>query len=212
MPSPQHGTRPRPLANRAPFLLGLGLAALSLGACANTGLPGAFADALATAPEDLPARLHIDGDRIVSAAAAVGPGGIPTAVRATADGIAPGGEVVFEGREWGPYGACFRIEKRYVDGPLHSFRSVLIAASGDVLERSHTVPIQQVPPAVLGAALTLGRDVQRCEIVSDSSAERLWRATIVDGGGRTMLASIGLDGRLLDAHRLVHAVITTPRR
>ena len=212
MPSPQRRNRTGRGAHGAPSPIGLGLVCTLLAGCANTGLPRAFADALATSPEDIAARLHIDGDRVISAAAASGPGGIPQVVRSTIDGVAPGGEVVFAGREWGPYGACFRVEKRYVEGPEQTFRSALIADNGAVLERSHSVPIPKVPPAILAAALTLGRDVQRCEIVSDSSVEREWRATIVDGGGRTMVATIDLDGRLLDVHRIVHAVITTPRR
>ena len=127
MPSPQRRNRTGRGAHGAPSPIGLGLVCTLLAGCANTGLPRAFADALATSPEDIAARLHIDGDRVISAAAASGPGGIPQVVRSTIDGVAPGGEVVFAGREWGPYGACFRVEKRYVEGPEQTFRSALIA-------------------------------------------------------------------------------------
>ena len=73
-------------------------------------------------------------------------------------------------------------------------------------------PIAKVPPPVIVAALSLGRDVRRCEIVSDASAERCWRAFVVDGGGRRLLATIGLDGTLLAAHRLVDAELVVPHR
>jgi hypothetical protein len=135
-----------------------------------------------------------------------------TLVRATIEAVTPGGEVVFLGREWGRSGDGFRVEKRYVDGTSESFRSALIDEQGEILERSHTLPPTKVPPAVLGAAMKLGRDIRRCEIVSDAVAEREWRIRCVDGGGRTFVTTVSLDGRLLHAQRLVAAELQVDAR
>jgi hypothetical protein len=171
--------------------------------CVGSGLPSGFAEAAATAPQDTPARLFLRGDAIDGAAAGIGPGGLPAPVRATIEAVTPGGETVFLGREWGPHGEAFRIEKRYVEGQGESFRSALVAEDGGVLERSHTLPTVKVPAVVLGAAMPFGRDIRRCEIVSDATTERFWRIRCVDGGGRTFVATVSLDGSLLDSRRLV---------
>src|SRR5262245_23048142 len=86
------------------------------GACAGPGLPAGFAAAAANAPQDWPVRLWLDGDHVVAAAAGVGPGGLPQAVRTTIDAVAPGGELQFAGREWSAAGEGYRVDKRYVDG------------------------------------------------------------------------------------------------
>jgi hypothetical protein len=188
----------------------LPLAALLLGACAGPALPTGFAALAAEAPEDVPARLWLEGDACIAAATAVGPGGLPATVRVAADAIAPAGELVFAGRAWGPRGAGFRIEKRYVEGTDESFRSVLLAADGTVLERTHSVPIAQVPVAVLTSAMTAGRDVRRCEIVSGPEREEGWRALVQNGAGRTFVVALALDGRLLSTQRVVRAVLSLP--
>lgn len=187
------------LASVAPAL------AFALAGCLGAGLPPGFAEAAATAPEDVPARIYLRGDAIDGAAAGIGPGGLPTAVRSTMEAVAPGGETVFLGREWGPHGEAFRVEKRYVEGQGESFRSALVADDGGVLERSHTLPTVKVPAVVLGAAMPYGRDIRRCEIVSDATTERFWRIRCIDGGGRTFVATVALDGGLMSARRLVAA-------
>lgn len=191
--------------------LGFGLAACLPG-CVGTSVPRQFAEAAATGPEEVSARIRIEGTHVVAVAAPAGPGGIPQPVRSSIEAVAPGGEPVFLGREWGDAGENWLVEKRYVEGAMESFRSARIAVDGTVLERAHSVPIAKVPQPVIAAALSLGRDVQRCEIVSDASAERGWRAFVVDGGGRRLLATIGLDGTLVAAHRLVAADIVVPHR
>ncbi len=177
-------------------------------ACAGPGLPDGFAAAAAQAPEAMPARLVFANDQIIAAAAGLGTGGLPAAVRAAVAGIAPDGELLFQGREWGPAGSGFRIDKRYLDGAEESFRSMLVGADGAVLERSHSVPIAKVPPAILTTALAIGRDLRRCEIVADGAREIGWRITLVDGDGRTMVVATGLDGVLRTRHRLVAAQAT----
>src|SRR5262245_37248794 len=199
-----HARAQRRMIASTPARLLVCLSALAA-ACAGPGLPAGFAAAAAAAPEDTPARLWIDGDAVVAAAAGVGPGGLPLAVRTAIDAVAPGGELQFAGREWSAAGDGYRVDKRYVDGPDESFRSALIAADGAVLERSHSVPIGKVPTAVLTAALTVGRDVRRCEIVADAAQETGWRAIVSDGAGRSFVATIGLQGGLRSVYRIVNA-------
>jgi len=183
-----------------------------LAACASPGLPPGFCTALANAPETTPARLWLQGDAITAAAVAVAISGLPPAVRTTADAIAPGGELVFAGRDWGPAVTGFRVEKRYRDGGREEFRSVLAAEDGSVLQRSHSVPLADVPLAVLAAARASGRDVRRCEIVADSAVEVGWRATVVDGGGRTFVVELDLAGEVRSRLRVVGAQLATPAR
>jgi hypothetical protein len=183
------------------------LATAALGGCSAAPLPPGFAVAAANAPEDQPLRLWVAGDAIVAAAAAVGRGGLPQPVRTAAEAIAPAGEMLFAGREWGPRGDGWRIEKHYRDGADESFRSVLLDDAGSVLERSHSVPPAKVPAPVLFAAMQVGRDVQRCEIVSGAISEESWRATVRDGAGRTFVVELGLDGRPRRVCRILTAAV-----
>jgi hypothetical protein len=183
------------------------LAMAVLGGCAAAPLPPGFAAAAANAPEDQPLRLWVAGDAVVAAAAAVGRGGLPQPVRTAAEAIAPAGETVFAGREWGPRGDGWRVEKRYREGTDESFRSVLLDAAGSVLERSHSVPTAKVPAPVLFAAMQVGRDVQRCEIVSGAVSEESWRATVRDGAGRTFVVELDLDGHPRRSCRVLTAAV-----
>lgn len=185
----------------------LAMATLSLAGCAGTGMPVGFAAAAAEAPEDIPVRLSLTGDAVTGAAAPLGPGGLPAPVRTAAEAIVPGGTVVFSGREWGPLGDGYRIEKRYREDGGESFRSVLMDAEGRVLERTHSVSMAKVPPVIARMAMTIGRDLRRCEIVSDSAREIAWRAIVGDGLGRTHIVTLDLSGNVVESHRLVRAQI-----
>lgn len=181
-------------------------AALALGACAAPApLPHAFVRLLAETPEDQPARLTVAGDTVVAAAVATGPGSLPPAVRTTLSAVAPGGELVFQGREWGPRGTGFRIDKHYREGAVEHSRSALIAQDGAVLERAHTVPLADVPHAVLATALQAGPHVQQAWIVSGPRVEECWRCVVRDRLGHTHVVTVGLDGAHLGTVRRVTA-------
>ncbi len=183
------------------------LAFLALAACAAASIPADLTAHLADAPVDTPTRLWLDGDRIVAAAVAVGPGVLPPEVRVTADAVAPRGELLFYGREWSERGEGFRIEKRYRDVGAEHVRSVLIAADGSVLERAHTVPLAKVPQHVLVAALRVGPEVVEARIVSGRTEEEYWTCVCRNRIGRTFVADIDLDGRLLRTRRRVDASV-----
>lgn len=179
---------------------------LALAACtAGVGLPPGFPALLAECPDRAPARLWIAGDRIVAAAVAVGPGTLPPPVRQSLEAVAPHGEVTFQGREWGPRGEGFRIDKQYrIDGVEHT-RSALITADGTVLERSHSVPVAEAPQAVLGTALQFGQRIEDVQIVSGREREECWQLLLTDRLGRTILLTTDLDGRLIGSLRRVAA-------
>jgi hypothetical protein len=210
----ENARRARPSENRIqPLSRWLALATIVLGACQSAGLPPGFAEAAATGPEDTPARLWLRGDRVVAAAAGMGQGALPQPAKAAMDAVAPGGELVFLGREWGPRGERFRVEKRYVDGSgAETYRSALVTTEGEVIERSHSIAVGKVPPVVLGEAMKLGRDLRRCDIVSDAITEREWRIHCVDGGGRTFVVVVDMDGSLIAANRVVTATLQVDAR
>lgn len=179
---------------------------LALAACATgVGVPPGFPALLAEGPAEAPARLWIAEGGIVAAAVAVGPGALPPAVRQSLESVAPRGEVTFQGREWGPRGDGFRIEKRYrIDGAEHT-RSALIAADGTVLERTHSVPLAEAPQNVLGTALQIAQRIDDVQFVSGRERAECWRLLATDRLGRTYVLTVGLDGRLIGSLRRVAA-------
>jgi hypothetical protein len=138
------------------------------------------------------ARLWLAGDRIVAATVPIGPGAMPLAVRTTIEAVLPDGTQTFAGREHGPRGHGFRIDKSYRQ-PEHQ-RSVLIADDGSVLERAHTVTIAEVPQAVLATALRTGPSVEESWIVSGPTSEEFWQFLVRDRSGRAFVVKVGLDG------------------
>ena len=177
---------------------------LALAACATDArLPADLAARFAEAPADASGRLWLEGDRIAAAAIAVGPGALPPAVRTTIDAVAPRGELVFQGREWSSRGEGFRIEKRYRENGNEHTRSVLVADDGRVLERSHSVPIAEVPQDVLAVALQRGHQVDEARIVSGAEREEHWSCTVTNRMGWSFVVDIGLDRALLRTRRRV---------
>ena len=156
--------------------------------------PGAAAD------EPPPARLTLAGDEVVAVATPTDLRGLPLAARTTVEAIAPEGELLFCGRERGPRGPGYRVEKRYEE-PVPHVRSVLVDADGAVLERGHTLPLPDVPHHVLAAALTVAPFVESAEIVSGPTDEEFWRLVVRDRREHTFLVTVGLSGRTLSVHR-----------
>jgi hypothetical protein len=145
-------------------------------------------------------RLAVIGDRIISTAVPVDLRTVPALARTTVDAIAPDGVLEFCGREVGPRGEGFRLEKRY-EQPFPHLRSVLVDELGRVMERSHTRPIGKVPQDVLGAALQVGTLVESAAIVSGPVHEEFWRVVTHDRRGRTFVVTVDLDGNVLSQLR-----------
>lgn len=185
-------------------VLAAALAALS-GCASGSDTTPDLSRWLAEVPESMPTRLWIAGDRIVRAAAALGPGSIPPAARTAIEAVAPGGQVLFQGREWGSAGDGFRVEKHYPDADPEHSRSVLVTADGAVLERAHTVPVTQIPRDVLNAALRAAPQIEAAWIVSDATRERFWLCELRNRIGYSLILKIDLEGHLLYASRRIAA-------
>ncbi|MBL8753941.1 MAG: hypothetical protein JNK15_11645 [Planctomycetes bacterium] len=166
----------------------------ALAACASSWSPtsATLAARLEETPPGTACRLWLHGDRIVAAAVPIGPGAMPAAVRTAFEAVLPGGAQTFAGREQGPRGNGFRIDKSYTD-PEH-LRTALVADDGSVLERAHTVPIAEVPQKVLATALRTGPAVDEAWIVSGPTTEEYWSIVLHDRTGRTFVVKVGLDG------------------
>ena len=187
-----------------PFALFALLSAVA--ACrGGPAVPPRLAEELGQAPPYTEARLWLAGDRVVGATAPLGPGTLPPAVRTTLLAVAPDGETTFTGREWGPRGEGFRIDKAYAE-PTHR-RSVLIAADGAVLERAHTVPIGDVPADVLAVGAGIAPRLEEAWIVSGPEREEHWTLVMRERAGETIVVQVGLDGVRLRVQRRVAARI-----
>jgi len=182
-------------------LLGTVLAACT----ASPDVPPDVARRLQQAPDDAPARLLLEGNQLRAAAVPLGPYEMPAAIRSTIDAIAPSGETTFAGREWGPRGEGYRIEKRYLDGGTEHVRTALIAEDGTVLERAHSVRLDEAPESVLATALQTGPLVTLAMVVSGPNREEYWRCTVRDRIGRTFVVTIELDGGLRSVTRQISA-------
>lgn len=186
-------------------LLRLAATAILTACASHSHLPPDLADRLATTPEEQSARLRIDAAGIAVLALPIRAVELPPAARTGVEAVAPQGTVTFIGREWHAHGTGFRVDKRYeVEGTEHT-RSVLVDAAGQVLERIHSVPIAEVPEAVLATAARFGPAVERIEIVAGARHEDHWRCLVADRSGRHFVVRTDLQGNLLDCRRRLPA-------
>lgn len=174
-----------------------------LAACAGGAQPSP-AQLLAQAEPGQVTRLVLDGDRVVAVAAPIDYRQLPPLARTTCDAIAPDGELQFCGWESGARGRGFRVDKAYVE-PVEHVRSLLIDSDGTVLERSHTVPLTNVPDHVLATALERGSFVESAEIVSGPEREEYWLVVIRDRQGFEFVCQVDLDGAEMAVRRRVQS-------
>mgnify|MGYP003674048535 FL=1 len=170
-----------------------------IGLAGCTATPSS-ASLLADAEPNQPVRLLIAGDRLLSTAVPIDFHAVPALARTTSEAIAPDGVLEFCAHEIGPRGEGFRLEKRYEE-PFPHVRSVLVDMLGNVLERSHTVPVAKVPQDVLGAALSSGTFVDSVAIVSGPVQEEFWHVVTKDRRGRIFVITVDLDGNVLSQVR-----------
>lgn len=176
-----------------------------LGACAGPERAPALATWLRDAPEGQTTQLWLVDARIARAVVPLGPGEVPRAARERVEQAAPGGSVTFQGREWGPFGTGFRIDKRYDESQPALLRSALVSAEGMLLDFGQTAPLTQVPRAVLDAALSFGREVRACWLFAEPGREPRWECSVQDGLGRVLVVTIDTNGRVRSTSREVGA-------
>lgn len=163
---------------------------IALAGCSAAPVPTGM---LAEAEPDQVARITLAGNQIVSLATPVDIRSLTAKSRTTCDAIAPGGQLQFCAHESGPRGTGFRVERSY-EKPFAHTRSVLVDTAGNVLERSHTLPLIKVPQHVLAAALTSSSSVESAEIVSGPVREEYWRIITKDRRGRVYVVQVSLEG------------------
>jgi hypothetical protein len=170
---------------------------LALAGCAA---PLGWTEILSQAESNQTARMTLSGGKIASIASPVDYYSLPTQAKTASEAIQPGGKVTFCALERGSRGQGYRVEKNY-QKPFAHKRSLLVKADGEVLERSHTLPLSRVPQHVLASALTVGQSIQTAEIVSGPISEEYWHLVVHDRRGRVFLAKIDLQGNLLATAR-----------
>jgi hypothetical protein len=170
---------------------------ITLAACSAAPIRAGL---LADAEPHQTTRITLDGDRIASLVVPIDFRGLPARVRTTLDAIAPPGNDLFCGREQGPRGDGFRVERGYSE-PFEHRRSLLITAEGEVLERAHTMPLAKVPQHVLAAALTSATVIESAQIVSGPVQEEFWRLVAKDRRGRVFVVIVDLEGNELSRLR-----------
>jgi len=205
IPMPTNRTRAGSLL-MVTFLGALG-GAVGGGCAAPMVLPPGFAQWLDESPDDMAVRFTTDGDRLQSVAIPLDYRQLPETLRRIADAIAPGGEVEYFARELGAREG-WRMEKRYVpDDPAAPTlrRTLLLGLDGEVLERSHQIPLGEVPQQVLRGALDFGRDVERAEVVQ---ADGEWfRLQVRNAFGWHHVVDLDADGAVRGAVRVKNAEI-----
>lgn len=177
------------------------LLAAILAGCSTPSAEGAFADALRRAPAGATATVGWRDGEIALYQISLAEENIPAAARRTADQfIQPEGRSIFRGQEWGPAGSGFRFVKEYESPPGR--RSVLVTRTGEVLDRSHEIPVADCPAAARATAAALG-EIRRVEVVQRGDQEQL-RIALTKDKARWSLV-LDLDGNLLRSSRIVDA-------
>ena len=197
-------------------LLGLGICCALTGACAapHPGLD--FAATLASAPAGPACRLVLRDGRIVRCATPIPEEAIPAAaLRTSEEYVQPGGQLVFAGREWATDGTDggYRLIKHYHngDGAAPTRRSVLVAADGTVLERTHEIPPADGPARALEAvrALGIGRPTSLEVVQGRPDTPDRYRYELVDEQDRRFVVVCSAAGDVLERGRLTASEVTS---
>jgi len=170
---------------------------IALASCSATPVQ---AELLAEAEPNQITRLTLNGDRVVALAVPIDFRSLPARARTACNAIAPEGRLLFCGREQGPRGDGYRVERGYSE-PFEHRRSLLVDGGGAVLERSHTLPLAKVPQHVLAAALANNTVITSAEIVSGPVREEFWRLVAKDRRGRVFVVRVDLGGNELSRFR-----------
>lgn len=170
-------------------------------------LPGGFAEALDASPDAMPVRLVTDGDSLSSLAVPTDHRAVPADLRRSLESIAPGGEVTYCARVLGD-DPGWLVEKTYPTGggaaEPHS-RSVRVRDDGSLVERTHQLPLAEVPRSVLRAALGVGSDVRHARVVQ---ADGEWfRLTVDNAFGWRHEVDVSPDGDVLATVRIKPAEV-----
>ncbi len=145
-------------------------------------------------------------------AASSDPETIPPAARRTAEEfVQPGGTTVSTMREWGASGTGFRFVKKYGEQGL--LRSVLVNATGDVLERSHQIPLEAAPGAARASVQSTvdGKIVQVDVIQRKLRSTDHYRFTVWPSDGSHRYVVTTAEGTIVEQGQEASATIFSSR-
>jgi hypothetical protein len=143
------------------------------------------------------ARVLLDGARVTGVAVAIEPSQLPDTVRRIGEALLPGDSWVLCAREWSAAGVGFRLEKQLGAG---QFRTALLDAQGEVLERTHEVPLAQAPRVAHAGVLV------RCEVVQRAPGEEAFRLTFTSDQAPAEIVECSVDGRVVSEARVTRGV------
>ena len=175
-------------------------------------LPSDFAESVANAPAAAPSRMLVQGGEILEIAVPLTDAALPEAARVAIDAVQPAGKTVAVERVWSERGAGFGVTKIYDDGVAGRRRSVVVDATGNVLERSHEIEAGRVPPVVMQRiqALRVG-DIRLVEAVQYRPGDEHYRFLLQTSDGIRTLAQCRVDSSDLHFGRVIGAEITAWR-
>ncbi len=185
----------------------LGLIALC--ACSAPGVAPELLDPLRRTPDGGAARVALTPKGIVEVSLPVAETEVPAVVRRTAEALAPGGQRRIEHL---PGDGHYRVDVDLGEDAAGRFRSVRLTADGTVVERSHSLPVDAAPAAIVAQLrAAVGGALERVDVVQ-TDTER-YRALGRDADGGRWLAECARGGGITRRVRIRPAAlwIETPQ-
>lgn len=194
------------------FSRGLNLLLPFLLTSCSLSLGSRFDRAAQRAPASALAAVELVGGELTRGQVDVAEADVPAEVLRIESTIQPGGERTVLARAFGPTGDGFRFVRRYPRDAACPERSVLLAADGTVLERSHALPVNEAPAAVLerSASVAAGQ-VTRIHVVQGQPGEEWYRIHLAAADGTRHLLECETDGTVRLLVRLLAGEIAVPR-
>lgn len=150
-----------------------------------------------------PVRIGFDRESWTTWGVPAAPATWPGVARRAAEAVAPGGTITWSGRVLAREGGeSFVLEKLEADG---SWRRATVSADGHVLERAHSIDLQDAPAPV--RARLSGLAVVRVAFVEDDRPNGRYRAVVDGVGGPPNELEIDAAGTLLRRSTVHDAVL-----
>lgn len=185
------------------FVAGVGL----LACAAAPGLPPDFTRELARG-EAGAGRIELRGARIETVSAPIAEADLPERVVVAVEAIQPGGTTVEVSRVWRGDLETFSVTKSYGEGAAAQRRSALLTAGGEVIERTHEIPISEVQGAAHRAVTALSRgSIRRVEVVQPAPGVERYRFWLGQADRSSWVVECSLAGEQVQVARCLEAEV-----
>jgi len=166
---------------------------LATAACsAPRAIPSEIVTALADTPSSGGIRILLEDKKFAQWIIAVEPNSLPAPVQRSAEAVLQGGELSFVGQVHGGPEEAYLLEKRYPQLAEQHMRKAIIAADGQVILRSHSIPRRELPREV-GAALQAKGDLETLEFI-EAANESYYRAVFLGDRGQRQALELDVRG------------------